>query len=376
MDLKNQPNQSEMLLVMTHVGRCLVLALFLVALTACSEQQAAPPPQGRPPSPIRVAPVATQEVQRSVSLVGTVEPWRRSVVASEIAGLVHAFPVEEGMAVKRGQVLARLRTETLDIQLHSAEASHQEARTRYEQAGKDLQRVEVLFEKELVTQKEYDDAISEEGALRQRLIQLQTEIQQVRDQLRKSRIVAPFDGWITQEFTEVGQWVPSGGQVIEMVDLYRVQVQVPLPERYVKDVRVNDPVTAKFDGLPDRQSEGRVFSVVAQADRVARTFPINVEIPNPGLAIKSGMVSRVTLQVGGPYEAMVIPKDALVLRGGMEFVYVVKEGHVSQVPVNPGLHLDEVVEISGELQPGMTVVVQGNERLRPGQPVRILESEG
>ena len=167
----------------------------------------------------------------------------------------------------------------MDIRLNSAEASHREARTRYQQARKDLQRVKVLFEKELVTQKEYDDAITEEGALRQRFIQLQTEIQQVRDQLNKSRIVAPFNGWITQEFTEVGQWVSAGGQVVEMVDLSRVQVEVPLPERYVKDIRVNDPVAAVIDGLPTLQAQGRVFSVVAQADRAARTFPIKVELP-------------------------------------------------------------------------------------------------
>lgn len=353
--------------------------IFLLAMTllaACSEQQAAPPPQGRPPSPVRVATVVMQEVQRSVTLIGTVEPWRRSVVASEIAGLVQAFPVEEGMAVKRGQVLARLRTDTLVIRLNAAEASHREAWTRHRQASKDLQRVKVLFKKELVTQKEYDDAITEEGALRQRFIQLQTEIQQVRDELKKSRIVAPFDGWITREFTEVGQWLSAGGQVVEMVDLSRVQVQVPLPERYVKDVRVNDPITAVFDGLPDLEAQGRVFSVVAQADRAARTFPINVELSNPNLTIKSGMVSRVTLRVGVPYEALVIPKDALVLRGGREFVYLVNEGQVSQIPVTPVLHLDEVVQVTGELQSGMAVVVEGNERLRPGQPVRILESEG
>lgn len=350
--------------------------MFATHVAACSEQQAAAPPQGRPPSPVRVVPVVTQEVQRSVNLVGTVEPWRRSVVASEIGGLVHAFPVEEGMFVKRGQILARLRTDALDIRLDSAEASHREAFTRYRQATKDLKRIKVLFEKELVTQKEYDDAITEEAALRQRLVQLKTEIHQVRDQLKKSRIVAPFDGWITQEFTEVGQWVAAGGQVVEIVDLSRVQVEVPLPERYVKDVRVNDPVTAVFDGLPGLRMAGRVFSVVAQADRSARTFPIKVEIPNPGLKMKSGMVSRVTLKVGAPFQAVVVPKDALVLRGGTEFVFVVHEGTVSQVPVKPELHMDEGVQVVGEIHEGMTVVVEGNERLRPGQPVRILETQG
>lgn len=360
----------------SQIRQLIIPFLAMVMLAGCSEQQAAQPPQGRPPSPVRVATAMMQEVQRSVSLVGSVKPWRRSVVASEVAGLVQVFPVKEGMAVKRGQVLARLRTDTLAIRLHSAEASHHEARTRYQQAKKDLRRVNVLFKKELVTQKEYDDAITEESALGQRLIQLKSEIQQVRDQLQKSRILAPFDGWITQEFTEVGQWVSAGGQVVEIVDMSRVQLEVPLPERYIKDIRVNDPVSAVFDGLPDLQAKGRVFSVVAQADQASRTFPINVELPNPDLSIKSGMVSRVTLQVGAPYDALVIPKDALVLRGGREFIYLVKEGQVSQIPVNPVLHLNEVVQVTGDLEPGATVVVEGNERLLPGQSVRILEAEG
>jgi RND family efflux transporter MFP subunit len=353
---------------------CSVLALTLSA--GCGEQQAAQSPKGRPPSPVRVATVANQEVQRSVTLVGTVEPWKRSVVASEIAGLVVQFLVEEGMAVKRGQVLAALRTDTLKIRLNSAFASHREAQTRYEQAGKDLVRAKALFDKELVTQKEYDDAIAEEAAWRQRLTQLKTVINQVRDELAKSRIVAPFDGWITKEFTEVGQWVEGGGSVVELVDLSRLQVEVPLPERYVRDVRVNDPVNVVFDGLPGFETKGRVFSLIAQADLSARTFPIKVEIPNRESSIKSGMVSRVTLSVGSPYQALVVPKDALVLRGGQQFVFLVQEGKVNQVPVTPILHLKEVVEVAGDLKPGMTVVVEGNERLLPGQPIRILESAG
>ena len=347
---------------------------LLLLATACNEQQAAPPPQGRPPTPVRTAPVVTQSIQQTVTLVGTVEPWRRSIVASEIGGLVQVFPVEEGMRVKKGQLLARLRTETLNIQLDSALASHREARARYRQAKQDLMRVRVLFDKELVTQKEFDDAQAEESALRERLSQLDAEIRRVKDQLKKSRIVAPFDGWITEEFTEVGQWVDEGGPIVEMVDLSHVQVEVPLPERYVQGVHIGEPVQATFDGLPDFSAHGKVFSVVAQADPVARTFPVKVDIPNPDLSIKSGMVSRVTFQVGQPHEGLVVPKDALVLRGEREFVFVVKDGTVGQVPVKSVIHVDGVVEVQGELQEGMSVVVEGNERLFPGQPVRILDS--
>jgi HlyD family secretion protein len=279
---------------------CFLLALIVGVLgfLGCSEQQAAQPPKGRPPTPVRVAEVVNRTVQQTVELVGTVEPWRRSVVAGEIAALVERFPVDEGMAVKRGDMLAQLRTDTLAIQLNAAEATHRESEARYQQAKKDLARIKTLFSKQLVTQKEYDDAVTQEAALALRLAQLESALLQVRDRLKKTRVVAPFDGWVIKEFTEVGQWIQAGGPIVELVDLSRVQVEVPLPERYVGEIKVGASVTATFDSLRGFQAKGRVFSVLAQADRNSRTFPIKVELPNADLMIKSGLVSRVILQEG------------------------------------------------------------------------------
>ncbi len=353
--------------------RPLLVLLCMVTFAACGEQQAEPPPKDRPPTPVRVAPVLKQAIQQTVTLVGTVEPWKRSIVASEIGGVVRDFPAKEGRMVTQGQLLAHLRVETLEIQFDAASSSHREAKTRHQQARHDLARIRTLFEKALVTQKEFDDALSEESALQERLSQLDAEIRHVRNQMKQSRIVAPFDGWITQEFTEIGQWVEEGGEIVEMVDVSHVHVEIPLPERYVRHIQIGDFAHATFDGLPGFDAQGRVLSLVAQADRVSRTFPVKVDIPNPSLTIKSGMVSRVTLQVGPPHQGIVIPKDALVLRGNQEFVFLVKEQTVDQIPVTSGVHLDDLVEVKGALREGMTVVMEGNERLFPGQPVRILD---
>jgi HlyD family secretion protein len=351
----------------------LAFAMSVPGWQGCSEQEAAQPPTGRPSTPVKVMTVSTKQVQRSVSLVGTAEPRKRSLVASEVAGVVIAFPVKEGQFVNKGQLLASLRTDTFGIRLDSAIASHREAKTRYEQAQKDLERVKVLFDKELVTQKELDDAMYQEGALEKRLSQLEAEIRLVQDQLTRSTIRAPFGGWITKEYTQIGQWLEMGGPVVELVDLTQVEVQVPLPEEFVRDVRVGDPVVAEFDGLPSVEVQGKVFLVIAQADRSARTFPVKVVLANPDLRIKSGMVARVRLSLGAPYQAVVIPKDALVLKGGKEYAFTVTNNTVTQVPVTPLTHFDQVVEVEGAIEEGMQVVVEGNERLLPGQSVRILE---
>ncbi len=375
LELQQHRGQSERMkyLPKSQLWFILTLAIGVSGWQGCSEQEAAQPPTGRPPTPVKVATVLNKQVQRSVSLVGTAEPRKRSLVASEVAGLVKAFPVKEGQFVNKGQLLATLRIDTFEIRLDSAVASHREAKTRYDQAQKDLERANLLFAKELVTQKEMDDALTQEGALEKRLSQLEAEIRLVQDRLTKSTIQAPFAGWITKEYTEIGQWIEEGGSVVELVDLSYVEVQVPLPEEYMREVRVGDPVVAVFDGLPGVEVKGKIFSIIAQADRAARTFPVKVQLANPDLHIKSGMVARVNLAVGAPYQAVVIPKDAMVLRGGKEFAFIVANNTVSQVTVTPIAHFEDVVEVQGAIEEGMQVVVEGNERLLPGQSVRILE---
>ena len=158
-----------------------------------------------------------------------------------------------------------------------------------------------------------------------------------------------------------------------MVDLSRVQVEIPLPQRYVQNMRVGNEVSAVFDGLPGFTATGHILWVVAQADQAARTFPIKVEIANPERSIKSGMVARVTLFVGSSHQALLVPKDALVLRGQRQFIFLVDEGKAVQVPVTPGIYTDGLVEITGNVAAGASVVTQGNERLFPGQVVRVLK---
>jgi len=359
-----------------HQGKklCGLLSLFAVLWAGgCGEQQAAPPPRKPAAVPVKVATVNKKEIRPTITLVGTVQPWKRSLVASEVAGLVEDFPVKEGDFVKQGDLLARLNTETLALRLDAAVASRRERDVRYRQAQRDLERSKQLVEKELVAQKEYDDALAEVSALREQLNSLDSVIRQARDRLSKaSSINAPFPGWVTQEHTEVGEWVEEGGPVAEMVDISRVNLQVPFPERFIREIERGSAATAVFDGLPGFKTQGRVTSIVAQADPSTRTFPIKVEIQNPDLLIKSGMVARVTLAVGQPREVLLVPKDAIVLRGGSQFIFLVDNNLAVQKPVQPGISQDGFVEVIGDLSEGMQVVVQGNERLLPGQRVRTV----
>jgi multidrug efflux pump subunit AcrA (membrane-fusion protein) len=127
---------------------------------------------------------------------------------------------------------------------------------------------------------------------------------------------------------------------------------------------------------------GQVTAIVPQADLQARTFPVKVRVANratsAGPLLRSGMYARVTLPTGGKRLATLVPKDALVLGGPQPVVYVVesadgRQGKSSPVPVQLGVAEGDLIQVTGQIEPGQLVVVQGNERLlpMPGQPVAI-----
>jgi multidrug efflux pump subunit AcrA (membrane-fusion protein) len=115
-----------------------------------------------------------------------------------------------------------------------------------------------------------------------------------------------------------------------------------------------------------------VVSIIPQATE-SRTFPVVVEVPNPDAVIKSGAFARVTLTVGEQQNVLLVPKDAIVTQGPRQIVYAVHEGKASPVPVQRTTFHDGFAVVTGQLEPGQQVVIRGNERLRPGQPVQAAE---
>ena len=329
-----------------------------------------------PPSPVVIAKVEEQKVQRPITLVGNSEPSKRSLIASEISGLVESFPVKEGDYIKKGDVLAIFETKPLEIRLREAKASKREAQARYELAQKNYQRFQELKNKGIASIQQLQDMESEQKAWSAKTSQLQAQIDRYEYDLDKAKIVAPFSGYVTNERTEVGQWIDEGGPVVELIDIDTVEITVDAPERYISQIKLDDKATVNFDALPDVTLEGMVSSIVPQADKAARTFPVKIVIDNKDHIIKSGMVARVSFLIGEPSLVKLVPKDAIVERNNLKFVIVVNNGTAQPVPVNTGVAYKNLIEIIGPINIGQPVVIRGNERLQLGQPVKVVNQDG
>jgi len=347
----------------------LYFLLFTVLSLAAVNSQA----QAPPPAPVVVSEIKEETLQKPVTIVGGVEPRKRSVIASEIAGLVEEFPVEEGKLVKRGDILAKLRTESIEISLREAKAQKTEAEARYRLARKNLSRFQELYNKGVASLQQLQDAETEKDALLARVSQLDAKIDKQEYDLARSNIVAPFDGYVASEHTEVGQWIQVGGPVVELIDMNIAEIRVDVPERYVSQIRQGDNVDIGFDALPDLSLRGEITYIVPQAGRESRTFPVKVVADNKDGLIKSGMVARVSFLIGEPSLVKLVPKDAIVEQNKRNFVYVVNGGSAEPVQVTTGIAIKDLVQIIGPVEKGQLIVIRGNERLKPNQPVKIVD---
>ena len=348
---------------------CWVCLGLLAPLSAGGEE-------GPPGVPVEVYPVEKGAIEREVTLIGTVHPQTKSVLASEVEGLVERMYVEEGTFVEKGEKIAELGASTYQLQLKEAEAARKETEQRYLQAGTDVKRSEDLVKKGFVPEKQLlDDRFRRDGLLK-RLQQHEAEIERLRDLLTKTRIAASFPGEVVKKHTEVGQWLHKGGPVVTLIDLARVHVNVSVPERYVFRLEVGQPASVTADALGDQIYPASIYAVISEGDAEARVFPVKFEVVNRDYKLRSGMLARVTFATGKPREGLLVPKDALVNRGEETVVFLVQAGRAKETRVRVKGYHGGKAEVAGKIAAGDQVVIRGNERLRDGQPVQVLPTQG
>jgi RND family efflux transporter MFP subunit len=212
------------------------------------------------------------------------------------------------------------------------------------------------------------------------------EVARLEDHLQKFTIRAPYDSYVTAEHTEVGQWISRSDPVVEVAAIDPVEITVAVPEAYIGALRAGSSASITPDALPGKVEPAAISRIVPQADVRSRSFPVKIELPNPGTdgdhELKAGMLVRVTLAVGDPQLALLVHKDALVLGGKAPVVYVVendpasKKATVRAAEVQLGVADQGDIQVIGDLKAGQQVVVRGNERLWPGAPVTVVKDPG
>jgi RND family efflux transporter MFP subunit len=357
--------------VMTNKGWLLLFGLFVLSSPAFG-QGGEEQPQGPPPAPVEVAPAVKKTVAGQITLIGTTEAAARSLVAAEVSGLVEKFPAQEGDFVEKGKLLAQLRSTNVRLRLQAAIAAREKVKANLSFSETELERYRKLKDSESIAGRKYDETFYQNKSLRQQLLETEAQIEILKDDLQKKTVEAPFSGFVAKEHTQVGEWLPVGGAVVTLVDMAQIKITVDVPERYTVQLNSQDDVRILVGNISNEPLPGKISAILPEGDPNARTFPVRVRLTNLDLKIKGGMEARVTFNLGTEKDALLVPKDAIVTAGTNRLVFVVANQVVQPVMVQVLGYHDGSVAIEGPVKPGDLVVIRGNERLRPGQPVKIL----
>lgn len=346
------------------------------------------------PAKVVVSPAAVMAVEPTMRLTGTVRPRLRSLVATEVAGLVEELPVDVGDPVRKGDLLCKLR-DVVRVAAHEEAVARreelaeicEERRALLSKAEFERKRIAGLFEGDRSTEKEMNDAAADCRAAERRVKQAERAlmaqdavIKVLEDNLRRTEIRAPFDGCIVSKQTEIGSWVDVGGTIVELVDLSVARARINVPESIVDHCTVGDPALVTVDALGEDFS-ARITRVSPDGDERARTFPIEIDIENPGGRIRAGMFVKAAVPAGKRQERLVVPKDAVVERGPVRMIFVVRDGDsgpaASPIPVTVVSEIEDKVAVEA---PGLKdkdrVVVRGNEYMFGPSAVIIMPEEG
>jgi len=347
------------------MGRSAIVAavLFLVSVVAAQE--------GPPPMLVATGTVTEDVISERVRLLGTVRPVMDSLVACEVDGRVVERRVENGDPVARRAILVRLDATRLRKQLDHAESEKAEVEALLDLAKIQEKRARELYRDDVLSVGDLDQALARRQSLAGRTRAIETRIASIQDDIARTTVRAPFGGVVTEIRTEVGEWIKQGDAVVRLFKLDRVEIQVDVPEKYFPQLKLGAAVPATIEALPGLVLAGKIFALVPRADPDARTFPVLVRADNPDGRVAAGMLAQVELTLGVGERALLVPKDAVVRQAESEVVYIVEDDVARIVTVKSGRATGDRVEVVGDLVPGQSVVVRGNERLAPGQQVRV-----
>jgi len=327
--------------------------------------------QNSRPVPVRVARVEIRSVSDQISLVGTAEAIAKSTIASEVSGIVEYFPVKEGNYIKKGDLLVKLKSTYLKLILKGAVAAREKSIANLEKAKKELDRVSRLKDVNSIAERKYDEALYNYRALSQELLQNKAKIEQLEYEIAQKKVLSPFSGFIAGEHTQMGQWVSTGGAVVTLIDLSKIRITVDVPERYVVLLPAKGSVKVNIKSITDKPLSGKIYAILPQGNSESRTFPVRINLANPGFKIRSGMETFVTFDLARTRNALLVPKDSVVTSGENKMVFSVAGSKAVPVRVKVTGYFDGNVAVEGNLKPGDLVVIRGNERLRPGQAVKV-----
>jgi HlyD family secretion protein len=406
-------NKSRKKIIIFSLAGVLLLAVVAFILLGSRKE---------PITPVQVEKVSRQTITQVVTATGKIQPEVSVKISPEVSGEITLLPVKEGQRVKKGDVILKIKPDVYIAQRDQYAAALLSAQANLTKTEPEYKRIKTLFEKGLVSQSEFDQARASFESAKASYAQARASLNQSEENLRKTTVVSPMDGTVSQLNSRLGERVLGtaqfqGTDVMTIADLSRMEGRVDVSETDVILVSIGDTARIAVDALPDRKVNGVVYEIAntgkskgTGTQEEVTNFEVKMRIVDTGVTIRPGMSMTADVETETKQNILVVPIQSVTTRspkgdqkgGGpeegqaqpavqqsnvpktraekpREIVFVVEEGKVKAVTVKRGISNDSFVEIQEGVTEGQQVVSGSykaiNRELEDGAKVRVEEQK-
>lgn len=338
---------------------CSLMALLALGLTALACRT-------EPLAPLSPPVVATAQVERAphgrvLRMSGTIEAERTTMLGFAVPGTVQEVLVDDGDAIRQGEVLARLTSSSYENALGIATAEA-------ERAADMFRRVEPMHQHGTIPEVRVVGARTSLDAARH-------AVGIARKNLADCVLRAPEDGIVARRLIEPGATVGPGTPAFEIVQTREVRAIAPAPENAIRGIALGQPVRVMVAAL-GRELTGEVAEIGVLADPLTRTYPVEISLANDDGALKVGMVVDAVVPLPGDEPALTVPRTAVRIdERGATCLFVVGAGEkLERRAVDVAGFVGERTALNGGVSEGERVVVSGTPMLADGMTVRLATS--
>jgi len=293
---------------------CLIAAIPAVGFYYYQKRNAPKPPE------FGTTTVSRGNVIQAVTATGQLDPLMTVDVSSQISGLVKDLFVDFNTQVKAGQKLAEIDPATYEQRLRQAEADFASTQASNKLAKLNAARTQELFDKQLVTQQEYDQAMAQLAQSDAQMLTRQAAVENAKTDLSRCTLYSPIDGIVISKQTEIGKTVAASLNAPTLFvianDLAKMQITAAVAEADIGNVREGQDVTFTVDAFPGRNFTGKVSQVrnAPKTQQSVVTYETIIDVDNRDLQLRPGMTANASIIVARRDGTLRVPNSALRVR--------------------------------------------------------------
>ncbi|NVJ26669.1 efflux RND transporter periplasmic adaptor subunit [Myxococcus sp. AM011] len=353
----------------------LLLAAACV-VAGCKKGSGEPAPPAEPVVNLgqeNVALAEPSELRSGPGISGTLQARTAAAVRAQVGGTVLDIKAQQGQVVKKGQELARIDDATLRDQLIATRTAVSTARNALRVAEAEQERSAKLAKAGVITQRDFERAQLSVAQAKGQLAEAHSRQTLAREQLGRTRVVAPFAGVVSERQASVGDVVQPGSPLFTVVDPRTLRLEASVPAANLDQVKVQTPVEFKVTGYGDNSFTGQVERINPVVDPNTGQVRIYVAIPNTDLQLLAGLFAEGRVAAKA-VRALSIPLGAVDDTEGKPGVMRVRDERVERVPITLGLRddVEQRVEVRQGLQQGDVVLLgSARDEVTDGSRVKV-----